>query len=112
MHHGLCCVPSLQLILPEGTLPRWGHTVTFSQLDEETVKTTTFGGCPANLSGLYDNDPKLADTTVMEFGEQKSAVYTMFLAEIRKEGGWGRCDPVGRHYLNMLSLKTLTCNHS
>ena len=70
MHHGLCGLPSLQLTLPEGTQPRWGHTVTSFRLDEETVHTTTFGGCPEwDSNRSYDDDPKLADTTVMEFGE-------------------------------------------
>ena len=82
--------PSLQLPLPEGTQPRWGHTVTSFRLDEETVHTTTFGGCPEyDPKRSEDDDLKLADTTVMEFGEWYSAVYTMFLAEIRKEGGLG-----------------------
>ena len=89
MHHGLCCLPSLQLTLPEGTQPRWGHTVTSFPISEDKVHATTFGGCPANISPSWSDDdyPKLADTTVMEFGEQNSAVYTMFLAEIRKEEG-------------------------
>ena len=53
---------------------------------------TTFGGCPddPDLNKSENDHPKLADTTVMEFGEQNSPVYTMFLAENRKEGGWGR----------------------
>ena len=87
MYHGLCGLPSLQLTLPEDTQPRWGHTVTSFRLDEETVHTTTFGGCPEYDNKSEDDLPKLADTTVMEFGELNSAVYTMFLAEIRKEGG-------------------------
>ena len=88
-YHGLCGLPSLQLTLPEGTLPRWAHTVTSFLISEDKVHATTFGGCLADfdLSGSDDDDPKLADTTVMEFGEQNSAVYTMFLAEIRKEEG-------------------------
>ena len=70
MHHGLCGLPSLQLTLPEGTQPRYGHTVTSYQVDERRIHTTTFGGCPDFVSGrLLDDDPKLADTTVMEFGE-------------------------------------------
>ena len=70
MHHGLCCLPSLQLTLPEGTQPRWGHTVTSFRLDEETVHTTTFGGCAEEDTNKSDDDlPKLAETTVMEFGE-------------------------------------------
>ena len=70
MHRGLCCLPSLQLTLPEGTLPRWGHTVTSYQVDQRRIHATTFGGCPDfDLNRSYDDDPKLADTTVMEFGE-------------------------------------------
>ena len=86
MHHGLCSFPSLQLPLPKGTQPRYGHTVTSFRLDEERVHATTFGGCPADYDPSRSDDdlPKLADTTVMEFGEWYSAVYTMFLAEIRK----------------------------
>ena len=70
MYHGLCGLPSLQLILPEGTQPRYGHTVSSYQVDERTIHTTTFGGCPDfNPSRSDDDEPKLADTTVMEFGE-------------------------------------------
>ena len=71
MYHGLCGLPSLQLTLPEGTLPRWGHTVTSYQVDQRRIHTTTFGGCPADFDPRrsVDDDPKLADTTVMEFGE-------------------------------------------
>ena len=91
MHHVLCCLPSLQLTLPEGTQPRYGHTVTSFRLEEDRVHATTFGGCPEyDLNRSLDDDPKLADTTVMEFGEWNSALYTMFLTEISEEGGWGR----------------------
>ena len=70
MYHGLCGLPSLQLTLPEGTLPRWGHTVTSYQVDQRRIHTTTFGGCPDfDPSRSVDDLPKLADTTVMEFGE-------------------------------------------
>ena len=61
-------LPSLQLTLPEGTQPRWGHTITSFRLDEDRVHATTFGGCPEYDSNRSDG-PKLADTTVMEFGE-------------------------------------------
>ena len=70
MYHELCGLPSLQLTLPEGSQPRYGHTVTSYQVDERTIHTTTFGGCPDfNPSRSDDDDPKLADTTVMEFGK-------------------------------------------
>ena len=89
MYHGLCGLPSLQLTLPEGTLPRWGHTVTSFPINDR-VHATTFGGCPDFVMNRSDDDSaKLADTTLMEFGEQNSAVYTMFLAEIEKEVGRG-----------------------
>ena len=66
----LCCLPSLQLTLPEGTQPRYGHTVTSFRLDEDRVHATTFGGSrECDLKKSIDEEPKLADTTVMEFGE-------------------------------------------
>ena len=69
MYHGLCGLPSLQLTLPEGTQPRYGHTVTSFRINDR-VHVTTFGGCPDFVMGRSDDDcPKLADTTVMEFGE-------------------------------------------
>ena len=69
MHHGLCGVPSLQLTLPEGTQPRRGHTVTSFPINDR-VHATTFGGCPDFVLGRpFDDCPKLAETTVMEFGE-------------------------------------------
>ena len=69
MYHGLYGLPSLQLPLPEGTQPRWGHTVTSYQ-DQRRIHATTFGGCPEwDLNRSIDDDPKLTDTTVMEFGE-------------------------------------------
>ena len=79
MHHGLCGLPSLQLPLPEGTLPRWGHTVTSYQVDQRRIHATTFGGCPADIdpSRSLDDYPKLADTTVMKFGEQSSRVHNV-----------------------------------
>jgi len=70
MHHGLWGLPSLQLTLPEGTQPRWGHTVTSYQVDKRSIHVTTFGGSPEwDFKKSYDDDPKLDDTTVMEFGE-------------------------------------------
>ena len=70
-YHGLCGLPPLQLTVLEGTQPRHGHTVTSFPISEDKVHATTFGGCPADLdsSGSDDDLPKLADTTVMEFGE-------------------------------------------
>ena len=60
---------SLQFTLPEGTQLRWGHTVTAFKLDDNRVHATTFGGCPDYDPNGSDDDSKLADTTVMDFGE-------------------------------------------
>ena len=59
------CLPSPQLTLPEGIQPRWGHTLTSCRIGESRVHATTFGG-----SINWDLNTKLADTMVLEFGEQ------------------------------------------
>ena len=73
LHPPVSCLPSPQLTLPEGTQPRWGHTLTSCMIRESRVHTTTFGGCPHyDLITPVDDLPKLADTAVMEFGEQST----------------------------------------
>ena len=67
------CLPSPQLTLPEGTQPRWGHTLTAFEMDQGRVHATTFGGCPSyDPKTSIDDVPKLAETTVLEFGEQNT----------------------------------------
>ena len=87
MYHGLCGLSSLQLILPDGTQPRWGHTVTSFRL-EERVHVTTFGGCPDFVMYRpFDDCPKLADTTVMGFGEYRTVQCTQcFWQRIGRKG--------------------------
>ena len=64
------CLPSPQLTLPEGTQPRWGHTLTACSVCPGRIHTTTFGGIPEGQVGKPDDAKvKLAETTVMEFGE-------------------------------------------
>ena len=64
------CPPSPQLTLPEGTQPRWGHTLTACSVCPGRVHATTFGGVPEGQVGKSaDAKQKLAETTVMEFGE-------------------------------------------
>ena len=66
------CVPFLQVTLPEGTQPRWGHTITAFNVCPGRTHTTTFGGSPkyeGHLRKSGDDHQKLAGTTVMEFGE-------------------------------------------
>ena len=70
LHPPVSCLPSPQLTLPEGTPPRWGHTLTACRMCPGRVHATTFGGCPDYVYGQPDDaQPKLAETTVMEFGE-------------------------------------------
>jgi len=72
-HPAVSCLPSPQLTLPEGTQPRYGHTLTSCRMGESRVHATTFGGCPHyDPDRSYDDDPKLADTMVLEFGEQST----------------------------------------
>ena len=59
---------SPQLDLPEGTPPRFGHTVTAYSVCPSRIHTTTFGGCPVYAFNK-DSEKKIAQTTVMEFGE-------------------------------------------
>ena len=64
------CLPSPQLTLPEGTQPRWGHTLTACSVYPGRIHTTTFGGIPEGQFGKpTDAKERLAETTVMEFGE-------------------------------------------
>jgi len=71
LHPPVSCLPSPQLTLPEGTQPRCWHTLTCCRMGESRVHATTFGGCPSyDPDILEEDDPKLADTMVLEFGEQ------------------------------------------
>ena len=73
LHPPVSCLPSPQLTLPEGTQPRMGHTLTAFEMDQGRVHATTFGGCSRfDPEGTLDSQPKLADTTVLEFGEQNT----------------------------------------
>ena len=70
LHPPVSCLPSPQLTLPEGTQAHCGHTITACRMCSGRVHATTFGGCPNLLLGqLDDAQPKIAETTVMEFGE-------------------------------------------
>ena len=73
LHPPVSCLPSPQLTLPEGTQPRYGHTLTSCRMGESRVHATTFGGCPHFDPNTSLNDhPKQADTMVLEFGEQNT----------------------------------------
>jgi len=79
-HPPVSCRSSPQLTLPEGTQPRWRHTLTCCRMGESRTHATTFGGSShfnPNVSSDYDH-PKLADTTVLEFGEQNTFHCTIY----------------------------------
>ena len=78
-HPPVSCHSSPQLTLPEGTQPRHGHTLTSCRMEESRVHATTFGGCPHyDCNTSVDDLPKLADTTVLEFGEQNTFHCTIY----------------------------------
>ena len=80
VHPPVSCLPSPQLTLPEGTQPRYAHTLTAFKMDQGRVHATTFGGCPSfDPDRPDDDDPKLADTAVLEFGEQNTYHTTLHL---------------------------------
>ena len=73
LHPAVSCLPSPQLTLPEDTQPRQGHTLTSCRMGESRIHATTFGGSPSyHPYRSVDDDPKLADTMVLEFGEQST----------------------------------------
>ena len=63
-------LPSPQLTLPEGAQPQTKHTVTAFIFGPGRTKVTMFGGCPKwDWLKSDDAQPKLAETTVLDFGE-------------------------------------------
>ena len=64
---------SPQLILPEGGQSRAAHTATALNLGAGWTQVTMFGGCPKWERGKSDDAlPKLAKTTVLDFGEKNT----------------------------------------
>ena len=62
-----------QLTLHEGSQPRMWHTVTALSLEPGQTQVTMFGGCQKWKLGKSDEQLlKLAETTVLEFGEQNT----------------------------------------
>ena len=62
---------NIQLALPEGTQPRWGHSATAFNLSPGVVEFTMFGGCAKYVCGRdLHQQPKIAETTVVRLGEQ------------------------------------------
>ena len=69
-----------QLTFPKGAQPRMWHTVTALSLGPVRTQVTMFGGCPKWERGKTDDaQQKVAETTVLDFGEQNIyAVLTFF----------------------------------
>ena len=64
----------VQLNIPDGVQPRCYHTITAISLGPGLTEATVFGGCSIRLPGSDDVVSKysIAETTVVQFGEQYS----------------------------------------
>ena len=61
----------LQVTLPDGILPRWGHSITAITLCPGLVEVIVFGG---TTEDLVDGKPRssysrIAETAIVTFGE-------------------------------------------
>ena len=67
---------SSQFTLPENVRPQILHTTTAINLGLTRTQVTMFGGCPkwwGEAKSVHAKQ-KLADTTLLEFGEQKASL--------------------------------------
>ena len=48
---------------------RWGHSLTAVSLGPGLTEVVEFGGSPDPLTGSNETQPKMADTTLLEFSE-------------------------------------------
>ena len=72
-------LPIPKLTLPDGTQPRHGHTLTSCRTGDSRTHITTFGGGSKFYAGIEDSDvPTLADTNLLEFGEQNTFHCTIY----------------------------------
>ena len=49
--------------------PRWGHSLTAFSLGPGLIEVIVFGGSAEPWTGSAETQPKLADTTLLEFSE-------------------------------------------
>ena len=49
--------------------PRWGHTITSFPVGHGLTEATMFGGTALPWVGSEEKQPKLADTSLLQFGE-------------------------------------------
>ena len=48
---------------------RWGHSLTAVSLGPGLTEVVEFGGSPDPMTGSDETQPKMADTTLLEFSE-------------------------------------------
>ena len=59
----------IQLPLPEGVLPRCGHSTVAMELAPGLTEVTVFAGCPQfDPKKTLDDQVKLAETVILSFG--------------------------------------------
>ena len=62
--------------------PRWTHSLTAFSLGPGLTEVTVFGGTAEPLTGSVETQPKLANTTLLQFSELLNVhvhtVYTMY----------------------------------
>ena len=63
------CCDHLQVTLPDGTPPRWGHSVTTITLCPGLENVTMFGGSTVNLQSSAKKQPRISKTTVITFSK-------------------------------------------
>ena len=49
--------------------PRWGHSLTAFSLGPGLTEVTVFGGSAETWTGSDETQPKVADTTLLQFSE-------------------------------------------
>ena len=55
---------------------RWGHSLTAVSLGPGLTEVLEFGGSPDPLAGSSETQPKMADTTLLEFSECPHNLHT------------------------------------
>lgn len=63
--------------MSEPLKPRWGHTITAFSLRPGLTEVTAFGGTALPWKGGEDKQPKLAETTLLQFG---ASIHSYILA--------------------------------
>ena len=54
--------------------PRWAHSMTAISLGLGLTEVTIFGGSPESVLGSDNMQPKMADTTLLQFSEWSQVI--------------------------------------